>query len=177
MKKLFCLAGISIPLLLVSCTDTATTTSTGSDSTVTSQTEKNKDINRAIIKAIEKGDSAAIDTLIASDGVDHAGPHMTDVKGDSLKRMLSHMHNDVSDLKIDIDQDAADGDYVFTWGTMKGTTTNSNMGMPANTKVDMKSVDIVKFKDGKAVEHWSYMDPKDMMKMMPPGGDKRGTKK
>ncbi len=40
----------------------------------------------------------------------------------------------------------------------------------SNTKMDMTTVDVVKFKDGKAVEHWSYMDPKDMMKMMPPVG-------
>ncbi len=35
-------------------------------------------------------------------------------------------------------------------------------------QVEMTGVDVSKFKDGKAVEHWMYMDPKDMMKMMPP---------
>jgi hypothetical protein len=32
----------------------------------------------------------------------------------------------------------------------------------------MKSIEVAKFKDGKAVEHWSFMDMQDMMKMMPP---------
>jgi len=32
----------------------------------------------------------------------------------------------------------------------------------------MHAVQVVKFKDGKAVEHWEYMQPEEMMKMMPP---------
>jgi predicted ester cyclase len=172
MKKIFCFAAVSTLMLLMSCTDSSdkTMSSTSTDSTAKSEVEVNQANNRAIMNAIEKGDSSAIDSLIASDAVDHAGPHMTEVKGDSLKSMLSNMHKGVSDLKIDIIRDAADGDYVFTLSRMTGTTTNSSMGMPANTKMDMTGVDLVKFKDGKAVEHWSYMDPKDMMKMMPPAG-------
>ncbi|MEP6596140.1 MAG: ester cyclase [Ginsengibacter sp.] len=170
MKKFFCLTGISVLLFLMSCTDSATKTNTGT--TVTSESERNKANNRAVMKAIETGDSTVIDTLIASDAVDHAGPHMTEIKGDSIKMMLGNMHNDVSDLKMDIIADAAEGDYVFTLSRMTGTTANTAMGMPANTKMDMTGVDVVKFKDGKAVEHWSYMDPKDMMKMMPSGEDK-----
>ena len=41
------------------------------------------------------------------------------------------------------------------------------MGMP-NGPYDMKSIEVAKFKDGKAVEHWGFMDMQDMMKMMPP---------
>ncbi len=33
---------------------------------------------------------------------------------------------------------------------------------------DMKSIEVAKFKDGKAVEHWSFMDMQGIMKMMPP---------
>jgi hypothetical protein len=40
------------------------------------------------------------------------------------------------------------------------------MGMKAGQKMEVNSVDVAKFKDGKAVEHWIFMDPNDMMKMM-----------
>jgi len=33
----------------------------------------------------------------------------------------------------------------------------------------MTSLDVSKFKDGKAVEHWVFMDPKEMMAMMQSG--------
>jgi hypothetical protein len=32
----------------------------------------------------------------------------------------------------------------------------------------MNSIELVKFKDGKAIEHWSFMETRDMMKMMAP---------
>jgi len=181
MKKFFCLTGVSVLSFLMSCTDSATKTDTSSntDTTAMSQADINKDHNRTVMKAIETGDSLAIDSLIAADAVDHSGPNMTEIKGgDSIKSMLTNMHRVVNDLKMEIIADAADGDYVLTLSKMTGTTTaNPGMGMPPNTKIDMTGVDVVKFKDGKAVDHWSYMDPKDVMKMMPPPGKMEGKMK
>jgi hypothetical protein len=37
--------------------------------------------------------------------------------------------------------------------------------------IDFHSLEVSKFKDGKAVEHWSYMQPKEMMAMMAPHTD------
>ncbi len=100
MKKFFCLAGICI-CCLFSCTDTTKPAADTTAAPEQSQAEKNKAVNRAIMKAIEAGDSAAIDTLIAADAIDHSGPKGTEVKGDSLKNMLRHMHSSVTDLKMD----------------------------------------------------------------------------
>ena len=176
MKKMFCLSIAGLIFFLMACKDSSTSTGAGgNDSVGVSQAEKNRAANRIVIKAIETGDAAAIDSLIASDAIDHSGPNMTEIKGgDSIKSMLKNMRTCFKDdMKTDIISDAADGDYVFTLSRMTGTTTaNPGMGMPPNTKMDMTGVDVVKFKDGKATEHWSYMDPKDMMKMMPPGADK-----
>ena len=76
---------------------------------------------------------------------------------------------------------ATDGDYNFDLNRTTGTTINEFMGMPANTQLDMTGVDVVKIKNGKAVEHWAYVDPKDMMKMMemmkmPPGNGNKMEK-
>ena len=64
------------------------------------------------------------------------------------------------DMKSTMTKSLADDEYVFTWSKTTGT-----MG---GKKMEMSGVDIARFKDGKAVEHWIYMDPKDMMNMMPP---------
>jgi predicted SnoaL-like aldol condensation-catalyzing enzyme len=40
----------------------------------------------------------------------------------------------------------------------------------------MTAIEVVRFKDGKAVEHWSFMEPREMMKMMaqqPPADKKK----
>ena len=42
------------------------------------------------------------------------------------------------------------------------------MGVPPGSKYDMNAMEVSKFKDGKAVEHWTFMQPREMMKMMPP---------
>jgi predicted SnoaL-like aldol condensation-catalyzing enzyme len=58
-----------------------------------------------------------------------------------------------------------------------GTANDNSMGMTAGNKMDDKSVDVVKIKDGKMVEHWGFVDWQQMMKMMPkPMGDMKEKK-
>jgi predicted ester cyclase len=134
-----------------------------------SQAAHNRANSHLIYKAIETGDVSHLDSIIDKDFVDHAGEN-GDVKGiDSLKKMFAEMHHEINDLNIKEIANATDGDYNIALIEMTGTTAKPMMGMPAGTKLDMKSVEVVKVKNGKAIEHWGYMDPKDMMKMMGSG--------
>jgi predicted SnoaL-like aldol condensation-catalyzing enzyme len=161
MKKLPLALAAGLLSILISCnTKTSNSSSENSDS---SKEGKNRMANEEIYKGIETGDSSKF-SVIADDAVDHGDPSH-DMKGDSIRKFLTGMHNHINDLKIDIISEAANGDYVFTLSRMTGTTKDSTMGMPAGMKMDSKSVDVLKFKDGKAVEHWSFMDPKEMMQM------------
>jgi predicted ester cyclase len=177
MKKyLFLLFGTA--LVATACNNSSTGTASDSkmsDSTGNNSAQDNLAKNRSVYTAIENGDSATISGLIASDAVDHEGPNGTEVKGGpNIVHMLSDMHNHIKDLKFDVLSDAAKGDYVFSMVQIKGTTNDNSWGTPAGTKMDSKGVDVVKIRDGKMVEHWGFMDPNDMMKMMgnhPPMGD------
>lgn len=134
-----------------------------------SQNEKNLAHNKEIYKAIETGDVSKIKDYIDKDAVDHGGgANGQDVNGgDSILAMLGNIHNSFTDLKMEVIADATNGDYVFSLVHLTGTTTaNPGMGMPPNKKMDSKSVDVVKVKNGKAIEHWEFMDPKEMMAMM-----------
>src|SRR5215211_4458697 len=112
MKKFFCLTGTGILLSLMSCTDS---TKTSTDETGTSQADENLAKNRKVYKAIETGDAATLDSLIAGDAVDHRGPNGTDIKGtDSVKHMLADMHNHLKDAKFEVIESATNGDYIFT---------------------------------------------------------------
>jgi predicted ester cyclase len=138
-----------------------------------SQNEKALANNREIYKAIETGDVSKIKGYIDKDAVDHeGGANGQDVQGgDSIIAMLGSIHNSFTDLKMEVISEAISGDYLFTLVRLTGTTTaNPGMGMPPNKKMDSKSVDVVKLKNGKASEHWEFVDPKDMMAMM--GGNK-----
>jgi predicted SnoaL-like aldol condensation-catalyzing enzyme len=134
-----------------------------------SQNDENLAHNKEIYKAIETGDMSKIKDYIDKDAIDHGGgANGRDVQGgDSIIAMLSTIHNSFTDLKMDVVADAAKGDYVFTLVHLTGTTTaNPGMGFPPNKKMDSKSVDVVKMKNGKAIEHWQFVDPNEMMAMM-----------
>jgi len=59
------------------------------------------------------------------------------------------------------------GDTLFAYYTFTGTNSGMMMGMPpTNKSVSVNGVDIVVFKDGKAVEHWEVSDNLGMMKQL-----------
>jgi hypothetical protein len=169
MKKLLFLT-IAGLVCLASCNDNSST-GTSSDN---SAADKAKANNRAVLKAIESGDVSKLDSYIAKDGIDHAGAGgMMEVKGlDSIKKDLGSMKQDFSEINFDIQQEAVNGDYLFVLAKMTGTTSaNPGHGLPPNQKIEMSGVDVLKFNsEGLLTEHWTFNDPRDMMKMM--GGDK-----
>lgn len=155
----------AICCLAVSCKDA------GGGDDKASVSAKNRANTLEVYKAIESGDVSKLDSFIAKDAVDHSG-EMGDIVGlDSIKKYMAAMHTQFDGLKLSIIADATDGDYEMTLGRMEGTCKMPMMGMPAGAKCNFTSADVTKIKDGMAVEHWMYMDPKDMMKMMPPQGE------
>jgi predicted SnoaL-like aldol condensation-catalyzing enzyme len=167
MRK-FLLAAFAGLLCFSSCNNTATVAGENKDN---SMAQKNMEASRAVGKAFETGDVSALDTLIADDFLDHTD--RGDVRGrDSLKAMVKMVHDTMKDMKSETVKDLADNEYVFSWMRFTGTS-NGSMGMPAGP-YDMKSIEVARFKDGKIVEHWTFMDMQDVMKMMGqmPGADK-----
>ncbi len=161
MKKFLFSIATAILCFFVSCkdNDTAETSNTHSNN------EKNIANNKEVYRAMETGDVSRLDSIIDKDIIDHGD--MGDIKGiDTLKRMFSQMHNRVKNLKMESIAEATSGDYHFAYVRMRGTTNDASMGIPAGTEMDMTGIDLVKIKDGKAVEHWGFTQGRDMMKMM-----------
>jgi predicted SnoaL-like aldol condensation-catalyzing enzyme len=148
MKNLLLLA-IAVSSICISCNNSGGMSATA---------KKNMEVNDAIMKAYEAGDFSKMGDYIAADAVDHGG-EKGDVKGlDSIVAEMKRYHTMMPDMKATMTRSLADDEYVFTRSTTTGT-----MG---GKQTSMTSVDVSKFKDGKAVEHWIFMDPNEMMKMM-----------
>ena len=161
MRKILIAASSIFLCFLVSCAnkEESTTTSTGTNEGMNAK-------SRAVYKAIETGDVSGLDSIISDDFVDHTA--MGDIKGrDSVKAMLADIHNHFDNLKFDVIAQASDGDYHFSLINFSGKAKDNYMGMTPGTAVDMKGIDLVKIRDGKAVEHWDFMASSDMAKMMP----------
>ena len=166
MSKIFFATFLGLLCFCMSCNNGSTDASTSKDS----KAQKNIEANHVVIKAFETGDVSGLDSVIADDYVDHTD--RGDKKGrDSLKAMVSWVRSMNKDMKADIVKELADDDYVFSWMRFQGVHDGSMF--PAGP-YDMRAIQVVKFNnDGKAVEHWEFMEPGEMMKMMgqTPGGD------
>jgi predicted SnoaL-like aldol condensation-catalyzing enzyme len=168
-----------IPMLcfaacLMSCNNDSkpvvATDATAAGSTISTKAQKNLDAMHVVTKAFETGDANSIDTVIASNFVDHTDKG--DKKGvDSLKAMIKMSHDADKTMKMEVVKELADDDYAFS--LMHYTGTGDGKMMPAGP-YDMHSMEVVRFSDGKAVEHWGYMEMSEVSKMMAamPGMDK-----
>ncbi|HEX7902592.1 MAG TPA: ester cyclase [Chitinophagaceae bacterium] len=153
MRNLFILLFIAVGSICISC---------NSGGGMSATAKKNLEINDAIMKAYEAGDFSKMGDYIAADAVDHGGEN-GDIKG--LENIISEMKKyraTMPDMKATTVKEMADDEYVFAWATVSGTM----QGKPTT----MSSVDVSKFKDGKAVEHWVFMNPSELMQMMPQAG-------
>jgi predicted ester cyclase len=152
MKKILFFLSIALSIAFISCNNKS--------ESLSATARKNKEVNNAIMKAYEAGDFSKMGDYIAANAIDH-GSEKGDVKGiDSIVADMKRYRAMMPDMKSTMSRSLADDEYVFTWSKISGAMNGKS--------ITMSSVDVSKFKDGKAVEHWIYMDQKDIMNMMPP---------
>jgi predicted SnoaL-like aldol condensation-catalyzing enzyme len=166
MKQILSLLAIGLLVACFSCNNEKTEKKTGDNMSAekkdNSMAEKNLAASHIVSDAFQSGDISKIDDAVAADFVDHTD--RGDMNRDSLKAMVIMTHKEFPDQKMETIKELGDNDYVFSLLRWTGIS-NGQMGMPKGP-YDMKAIEVVRFKDGKAVEHWSYMQPQDVMKMV-----------
>lgn len=128
---------------------------------ISEKARKNLEASHVISEAFGSGDPSKIDSVVAEDFVDHTD--RGDMGRDSLKAAIKAVHAANEDMKMELIREIADDDYVFSW--MRFTGTSKGTMMPPGP-YDMKAMQVIRFRDGKAVEHWEFMEIREMMKMM-----------
>lgn len=160
MKKILTVSAVVTLLGATACNNDSTVSSDLPKEN--SQAQKNLEAHRTVAKAFETGNVAGLDSVVASDFVDHS--ERGDVKGvDSLKAMVNMVHTNFKDMKVKTEKELADDDYVMAWMHYSGT--GDGKMMPPGP-YDMDVIETTKFRDGKAVEHWTFTEMADVMKMM-----------
>lgn len=72
-----------------------------------------------------------------------------------------------SEQRWEIHKVIGEGDTVAVHCTMKGRHTGSLMGIPpTNLAVSCAYVHILRFEDGKAIEHWAVRDDLGLMRQL-----------
>jgi predicted ester cyclase len=168
MKQLLSIMLTAIVISIVISMSACTSASNGPVAqAVDSAALKNLAATNAVNKAIESGDVSNLGDYITTDAVDHSGEHGDVVGLDSIKAELAPMHKlAANDLKFEVVKELADSEYVFQWERLTGTATTAEMGVPVGSKFSVATINVSRFKNGKAAEHWEFMQPQDLMKMM-----------
>jgi steroid delta-isomerase-like uncharacterized protein len=134
-----------------------------------SQVSREKDVVYKAMYAFDKGDAAMMDSLAASDFVEHqVDSAHTKARGlDAVKEIMNAFHKAIPDLKTKVYAVAATGDTVMVYSTMTGTWKDSLMGMPpTNSSVSFPGVDVFRVNNGKIAEHWGFADMNSMQQIM-----------
>lgn len=143
-------------------------TQTKTTSSATSQTEKNKAALVKIYQCFETGKLDELDNLIDANCVEHTPDPFVQGNGLSyVKDLFKNYRNAFPDMKITVNDLIAEEDKVCCYNTFTGTNKGTLMGKPATNKsVKIDQMDIVKFKNGKATEHWGVIDMLTMMEQL-----------
>ena len=119
-------------------------------------------------EVVNGGKLDMIDELSTPDLVDHeAFPGLEGSGREGVKQFFSMMRGAFPDLQMEVHDMIAEGDKVVARVTMTGTHQGEFMGVPpTGKKISVPTIDIVRFMDGKAAEHWGATDTGSMMEQL-----------
>lgn len=100
-----------------------------------------------------------VDSFVSNDYKEHQyDTHFMETKR-GMKKAFAHYFKAFPDIKVKVNFMTVEGDIVTSQITTTGTNTGPIYGRPAtNRKIEIHGVDIIRFKNGKAVEHWGYQE-------------------
>lgn len=129
-----------------------------------SSSEDNKAIVRALFENASQGNFDAIDEIVAEDYV----LHPEEVRGaDGLKEMVQGYRDALSGLRVTIDQQFTDGDYIASRYTVTGTHDGDLMGTPPTGKdVAVTGITISRCEGGRIVEEWELLDTAGLLEQI-----------
>jgi predicted ester cyclase len=127
----------------------------------------NEQIFRILIEeGFGKGDVTVFDKHTSPGFIEHQyGFIPPDVEG--VKKAINSLHKAFPDFSLTIEDMIIDNDKV--WGRMTGRGTHKNQFgplPPTGKKFEITVIDIMRFKDGKLIEHWGVPDRLALMEQL-----------
>jgi len=114
---------------------------------------------QAIIDAVAAADLDALDLLIGDDIIDHDAVPGQAAGRAGIKYWVTMMHGAFEDLTGVVEDTVVEGDKIAARVTWQGIHRGEFVGVPGTgARVNMQSVQILKFTDGLATEWWGTAD-------------------
>jgi len=132
-------------------------------------------MQRIYDEVFNQGNLDVIDELLADDFVEHQELPPGIPQGKGAPRAYTIMFRSAfPDFRMAVEEMLQDGNKVITRVRVSGTHKGEFMGIPpTDNKFDVSAIDIIEFRDDKAIGHWGVMDTAAMMEQLgvsgPPG--------
>lgn len=122
--------------------------------------EQNKEIVRRTGEEPWTGNIGVIDELVAPDYIGHDPSQPEPMRGTAgAKEFIQQYLSAFPDGRVTIDLQIAEGDYVTSRWTGRGTHKGELMGIaPTNKQVTVTGITISRVANGKIAEEWSNWD-------------------
>jgi len=130
---------------------------------------ENKALARRLVEeAFNAGRLEVVDELVASDFVEHDPSLTEEVRGPAgVKELITGYRAAFPDIRITIEDQIADGDYVVSRWSGTGTHQGELMGMPATGKqATVTGITIDRIADGRIAESWDNWDTLGLMQQL-----------
>lgn len=119
-------------------------------------------LRRIIEVGFGQGDLTVLDELMAPDCIEHQRGNRSGIEG--AKDIVRTLHRWMSDFSMTVEATAVAGDVVWSRNRARGINTGSVMGhAPTGKAAEIDVIDIVRFADGRVVEHWGVADQLGLM--------------
>jgi steroid delta-isomerase-like uncharacterized protein len=128
----------------------------------------NEAIGRKAIEVFNSDDMSVIAEITADGSVAHDPANPEDTVGPEAQEALVRMYRaGFSDLRLKVEHQISDGDFVVTRWTSTGTHDGSLAGVPATGKsITGSGITMDKIVDGKIVEAWTQWDNLGLMQQL-----------
>ena len=122
---------------------------------------------RSLEESFANGDVEGFRAAIHPDCVNHEAPEGSDQGVDGMVRTMLWLKEAFSDRRYEIHQVIGEGDTVVVHCTFSGRHTGEFMGIaPTNRPFAFRQVHIVRFQDGKGIEHWAVRDDLGLLRQL-----------
>ncbi len=127
-----------------------------------------KDVaRRTLTEIMPNADVAALAEVVHPDCVNHEAPPGTPQGLEGMKQTTLWLRQVFSDLRWEIHKVIGEGDMVAVYCTLHGRHAGELMGVaPTNRPVAFRQVHLVRFQDGRSIEHWAVRDDLTLMRQI-----------
>ena len=133
-----------------------------------SSEENKKQYRRTFEEVFNQGDLSIVDDLVTPDFLNHEVPPGMNNRGpESTRQVVTMLRTAFPDLHFTIEELVAEGDTVASRVTMRGMHLGPFQGIPPTGRSFQQAhMHFVRFREGKAIEHWAVRDDLGMMRQL-----------